>query len=233
MSGSTFMSARRPTSLRSKAASPPRWCATIAGLLNREGIAGIPSVEPQSRDLESYQLYLRGVHQVRLRGEDSLRLAVDLFSAALRRDPSYARAEVGLASAYALLPSYSYEDPARICCAHRKVARERRRAVPHAQLERGNSRLSRIHARTVDRVGNGVSHRNRRRSQQPGRAPDVFAVAGCGRPLRCRADPGAPRTGYRSARAGGRGSARHTLSMAGPRRRGSEQRRGRARVAYR
>ncbi|HMD72973.1 MAG TPA: winged helix-turn-helix domain-containing protein [Steroidobacteraceae bacterium] len=86
----------------------------LVGLLNREGIAGIPSVEPQSRDLESYQLYLRGVHQVRLRGEDSLRLAVDLFSAALRRDPSYARAEVGLASAYALLPSYSYEDPAEM-----------------------------------------------------------------------------------------------------------------------
>ena len=54
---------------------------------------------------------LRGAHQVRLRGEDSLRRAVDLFSAAARRDPTYARAQVGLASAYALLPSYSYEDP--------------------------------------------------------------------------------------------------------------------------
>jgi tetratricopeptide (TPR) repeat protein len=83
----------------------------LARLLNREGIGGTPSIEPESTNLEAYQLYLRGAHQVRLRGEDSLRRAVDLFSAAARRDPSYARAQLGLASAYALLPSYSYEDP--------------------------------------------------------------------------------------------------------------------------
>ena len=80
-------------------------------LLNREGLAEAPSAQPESTDLEAYQLYLRGAHQVRLRGEDSLRRAVDLFAAAARRDPSYARAQAGLASAYALLPSYSYEDP--------------------------------------------------------------------------------------------------------------------------
>jgi DNA-binding winged helix-turn-helix (wHTH) protein/TolB-like protein len=83
----------------------------LIGPLSREGITGVPTVEPDTGDLEAYQLYLRGAHQVRLRGEDSLRLAVDLFSAAARRDPSYARAQVGLASAYALLPSYSFEDP--------------------------------------------------------------------------------------------------------------------------
>ena len=86
----------------------------LIGQLNREGLAGMPTAEPDSRDFEAYQLYLRGAHQVRLRGEDSLRRAVDLFSAAARRDPSYARAQVGLASAYALLPSYSYEDPAEM-----------------------------------------------------------------------------------------------------------------------
>ncbi len=84
----------------------------LMGVLNRDGAGVAPSVEPDSRDLEAYRLYLRGAHQVRLRGEDSLRRAVDLFSAAARRDPSYARAQVGLAYAYALLPSYSYEDPA-------------------------------------------------------------------------------------------------------------------------
>lgn len=83
----------------------------LMGLLNPESLAGGPSAEPNSRDPEAYQLYLRGAHQVRLRGEDSLRRAVDLFSAAARRDPNYARAEVGLAYAYELLPSYSYEDP--------------------------------------------------------------------------------------------------------------------------
>ncbi len=83
----------------------------LVGLLNRDGVTGVPSIEPESRDLEAYRLYLRGAHQVRLRGEDSLRRAVDLFSAALRRDPTYARAAVGLAAAYTLLPGYSFEDP--------------------------------------------------------------------------------------------------------------------------
>jgi TolB-like protein len=83
----------------------------LTGLLSLDALKGISGVEPDSRDLQAYWLYLRGVHQVRLRGEDSLRMAVDLFSAALRRDPAYARAEVGLATAYALLPSYSFEDP--------------------------------------------------------------------------------------------------------------------------
>jgi TolB-like protein/Tfp pilus assembly protein PilF len=86
----------------------------LTGLLSLDALTGISGVEPDSRDLQAYWLYLRGVHQVRLRGEDSLRLAVDLFSAALRRDPSYARAQVGLATAYALLPSYSFEDPAEM-----------------------------------------------------------------------------------------------------------------------
>ena len=83
----------------------------LTSLLNPESLAGGPSAEPNSRDPEAYQLYLRGAHQVRLRGEDSLRRAVDLFSAAARRDPTYARAQVGLAYAYELLPSYSNEDP--------------------------------------------------------------------------------------------------------------------------
>jgi TolB-like protein/Tfp pilus assembly protein PilF len=83
----------------------------LTGLLSLDALTGISGVEPDSRDLQAYWLYLRGIHQVRLRGEDSLRMAVDLFSAALRRDPSYARAQVGLATAYALLPSYSFEDP--------------------------------------------------------------------------------------------------------------------------
>jgi DNA-binding winged helix-turn-helix (wHTH) protein/TolB-like protein len=83
----------------------------LIGLLNPESLAGAPGTEQGSHDPEAYQLYLRGAHQVRLRGEDSLRRAVDLFSAAARRDPTYARAQVGLAYAYALLPSYSSEDP--------------------------------------------------------------------------------------------------------------------------
>jgi DNA-binding winged helix-turn-helix (wHTH) protein/TolB-like protein len=83
----------------------------LQGMLNPESLAGAPSAEPNTHDPEAYQLYLRGAHQLRLRGEDSLRRAVDLFSAAARREPSYARAQVGLAYSYELLPSYSFEDP--------------------------------------------------------------------------------------------------------------------------
>jgi DNA-binding winged helix-turn-helix (wHTH) protein/TolB-like protein len=83
----------------------------LMGRLNGEAVAGAAGPDADSQDVEAYQLYLRGAHQVRLRGEDSLRRAVELFSAAARRDPTYARAQVGLASAYELLPSYSYENP--------------------------------------------------------------------------------------------------------------------------
>jgi DNA-binding winged helix-turn-helix (wHTH) protein/TolB-like protein len=86
----------------------------LMGGLNGEAVAGQSSSDESSQDVEAYQLYLRGAHQVRLRGEDSLRRAIELFSAAARRDPTYARAQVGLASAYVLLPSYSYEDPAEM-----------------------------------------------------------------------------------------------------------------------
>jgi DNA-binding winged helix-turn-helix (wHTH) protein/TolB-like protein len=86
----------------------------LMGRLNGEAAAGAAGPDADSQDVEAYQLYLRGAHQVRLRGEDSLRRAVELFSAAARRDPTYARAQVGLASAYELLPSYSYEDPAEM-----------------------------------------------------------------------------------------------------------------------
>ena len=86
----------------------------LLGLLDPESAAGARGGAQNTRDPEAYQLYLRGAHQIRLRGEDSLRRAVDLFSAAARRDPTYARAQVGLAYAYVLLPSYSNEDPAEM-----------------------------------------------------------------------------------------------------------------------
>jgi DNA-binding winged helix-turn-helix (wHTH) protein/TolB-like protein len=83
----------------------------LLGHLNGEAAPEVTNPDADSHDVEAYQLYLRGAHQVRLRGEDSLRRAIELFSAAARRDPTYARAQIGLATAYELLPSYSYEDP--------------------------------------------------------------------------------------------------------------------------
>ena len=105
----------------------------LVGPLSRDGTRGIPSVEPDSRDLQAYQLYLRGAHQVRLRGEDSLRLAIDLFSAAARRDPTYARAQIGLANAYVLLPSYTFEDPTDMyALAEKALANADRLAQSHS-----------------------------------------------------------------------------------------------------
>jgi DNA-binding winged helix-turn-helix (wHTH) protein/TolB-like protein len=86
----------------------------LTGQLNGNAVGAAGHADSDSHDVEAYQLYLRGAHQVRLRGEDSLRRAVELFSAAARRDPTYARAQIGLATAYELLPSYSYEDPAEM-----------------------------------------------------------------------------------------------------------------------
>jgi DNA-binding winged helix-turn-helix (wHTH) protein/TolB-like protein len=83
----------------------------VLAIVKPDAPPGPPSAEPGPRDLRAYQLYLRGAHQLRLRGEDSLRRAIDLFTAATRRDPSYARPYVGLANAYALLPAYSFEEP--------------------------------------------------------------------------------------------------------------------------
>jgi DNA-binding winged helix-turn-helix (wHTH) protein/TolB-like protein len=105
------------------------------------GNAGPPAdrADADSHDVEAYQLYLRGAHQVRLRGEDSLRRAVELFSAAARRDPTYARAQAGLATAYELLPSYSYEDPAEMYALAEKALDSADR-LAHNRLESAGPR---------------------------------------------------------------------------------------------
>jgi DNA-binding winged helix-turn-helix (wHTH) protein/TolB-like protein len=111
----------------------------LVGRLNGEAVAGVTSSDAESQDVEAYQLYLRGAHQVRLRGEDSLRRAIELFSAAARRDPTYARAQMGLASAYVLLPSYSYEDPAEMYALAEKALDSADR-LSHNRLESAGPR---------------------------------------------------------------------------------------------
>ncbi|HEY2464388.1 MAG TPA: winged helix-turn-helix domain-containing protein [Steroidobacteraceae bacterium] len=106
---------------------------------NGETVIGGTGPDADSQDVEAYQLYLRGAHQVRLRGEDSLRRAIELFSAAARRDPTYARAQVGLASAYELLPSYSYEDPAEMYTLAEKALDSAER-LSHNRLESAGPR---------------------------------------------------------------------------------------------
>jgi DNA-binding winged helix-turn-helix (wHTH) protein/TolB-like protein len=110
----------------------------LTGQFNGAGPAA-DTADADSHDVEAYQLYLRGAHQVRLRGEDSLRRAVELFSAAARRDPTYARAQAGLATAYELLPSYSYEDPAEMYALAEKALDSADR-LAHNRLESAGPR---------------------------------------------------------------------------------------------
>jgi TolB-like protein/class 3 adenylate cyclase/Tfp pilus assembly protein PilF len=58
-------------------------------------------------DLEAYNLYLQGRFYWNRRTEESLRTAIDYFHQAIERDPEFARAHAGIASAYVLLPAYS------------------------------------------------------------------------------------------------------------------------------
>jgi adenylate cyclase len=62
-----------------------------------------------TQNLEAYELYLQARAIWKRRGEENLRRAVELYQQALSRDPSFARAHAGLASAYVVLPGYTQE----------------------------------------------------------------------------------------------------------------------------
>lgn len=64
---------------------------------------------PPTRDLDAYELVLRGNFHLQRRNQGPLNKSIALFEQALSLDRNYADAYVGLATAYALLPSYSYE----------------------------------------------------------------------------------------------------------------------------
>ncbi len=61
---------------------------------------------PATRDVEAYDLYLRGRFYWRQRGSASLRTAAGYFSQAIARDSGFAAAWAGLADAVSLLPVY-------------------------------------------------------------------------------------------------------------------------------
>jgi tetratricopeptide (TPR) repeat protein len=81
--------------------------ASIMQSLQREfannGLGHAPHPPPSSA---TYDLYLRGRYAWHQRTAEGLHLAVDLFTRAIRSDPSYAPAYSGLGAAYAVLPVY-------------------------------------------------------------------------------------------------------------------------------
>lgn len=58
--------------------------------------------QPPTRDLEAYDLYLLGRHQLNRRSDESLHKAISHFEAALGKDPEFAQALAGLSDAYLL-----------------------------------------------------------------------------------------------------------------------------------
>ncbi len=81
------------------------WFAWSAGRLSRGD--GAQSVHRRPPPLEAQRLYLSGMDDWRLRTPDSLSRAVNEFNGAIRLDPDYAEAYVGLALTYNLLREYT------------------------------------------------------------------------------------------------------------------------------
>ncbi|MEE9253443.1 MAG: hypothetical protein V3U43_00765 [Pseudomonadales bacterium] len=69
----------------------------------------MPQIVPPTADVEAYTLYLRGRALWKKRGTEAIQRSVELFQAALARDPGFARAYSNLAACYVLLPDYSEE----------------------------------------------------------------------------------------------------------------------------
>jgi len=60
----------------------------------------------QTENTEAYRLYLKGRFHWNKRRLDDIKTAIDCFKQAIEKDPDYALAYAGLASAYVLVPSY-------------------------------------------------------------------------------------------------------------------------------
>ncbi len=65
----------------------------------------------QTENTEAYQLCLKGRFYWNKRLGDDIQTAIDYFNQAVGKDPDYALAYAGLASAYFVLPEYSYLPP--------------------------------------------------------------------------------------------------------------------------
>jgi TolB-like protein/Tfp pilus assembly protein PilF len=77
--------------------------------LGHSQLIGQPGGLSQTDNVDAYQLYLRGLSLLRLRGIDNLRQAAELFEEATYLDPEYARAYEKLAMTYLLVPFYTDE----------------------------------------------------------------------------------------------------------------------------
>ena len=70
---------------------------------------------------EAYQFYLQGRHHFARRARDDMFKSIELFEQAVKLDPNFALAHVGIAESYATIPSYPYASPAE-CTPKAKAA---------------------------------------------------------------------------------------------------------------
>ncbi|MHC4556374.1 MAG: tetratricopeptide repeat protein, partial [Planctomycetota bacterium] len=68
-------------------------------------------VKRYTEDTEAWRLYSQGRYYWNKRTEDGFNRAIDYFELAIKEDPSYALAHVGLADCYLLLGDYGYSEP--------------------------------------------------------------------------------------------------------------------------
>lgn len=62
---------------------------------------------PDTPDIAAFTEFLQARHMLRRRGAAPINRSIELFNAAIERDPQFGRAYVGLAEAFIILPSYS------------------------------------------------------------------------------------------------------------------------------
>lgn len=83
--------------------------AAVARALHLQPSSGVTSALAQrgTKDVDAYDLYLKGQHFFATRGAANLRRAIDYFQRAISRDSNFARAYAGLSMAQAVLPAYA------------------------------------------------------------------------------------------------------------------------------
>jgi serine/threonine-protein kinase len=92
-----------------------------------------------TRNLEAYDLYLRGRYLWARRGEGSIRRSLSLFEQAMTEDPNFARAYAGFAMAASVLPMYALMEsdsiiPAGLAAGRRAVELDPNLADAHLGL---------------------------------------------------------------------------------------------------
>jgi TolB-like protein/Flp pilus assembly protein TadD len=116
--------------------------------INRKG-SGVPGQE--TRDLEAYTSFLRGSQLLYQSSEESLREAVKLFEKAIERDPSFARAYVGLANCHLRLGNIGYDPYAE--SVERARARVRQALELSEDLAEAHAALSVVMFNEDDLIG--------------------------------------------------------------------------------